>query len=440
MLGTARRLAAGLLLALWALQELSIASRGAPLVAHASLLLLAIFFVFAFLVARVAVRVVAGLALVGGFLLAAKFGMSRSLLNGAHSAGLFIAFLATMQMFKVSIELGPGVDRTRRAHEALGPREQHDAMLLRSWLMGSIFAAGTLAIVAPMVGPDRAAGERRALGQSALQGVGLALLWSPFFVAMAVCTKLSTGITLGGALANGVAMALLGLVISHVAFGGRVQSDWVKPLWGVFAATLAMALVILLIHRLFGFSNSEAIVAAVPLIALGLAFKVVWSSPRAVMQRWFVSLEAIVGEALLVSASLLLGEVIKDLLALGVVGTPAGMSAWPEPLLIVWPGLAMLALSVAGFHPVIGASLLFPLQSSLPMLHPVVAAGSVLVGWMLAILLSTFAVPVMFAATMFRVSARELVQGRALRFGLLFAPAAWLYLWALNHLLPAVAG
>lgn len=418
--------------------ELSIASRGAPLLAHASLLLLAGFFVVAFLVARAAVRVVAGLALVGGLVLAAKFGMIGSLLNGAHSAGLFIAFLATMQMFKVSIELGAGLDRTRRAHEALGAREQHDAMLLRSWLMGSIFAAGTLAIVAPLVGPDRACRERRALGQSALQGVGLALLWSPFFVAMAVCTKLSTGITLGAALANGLAMALLGLVISHLAFGGRVRSEWVKPLWGVFAASLAMALVILLIHRAFGFSNSEAIVAAVPLIAFGVAYKAVRSSPRAVMQRWFASLEAIAAEALLVSASLLLGEVIKDLLAQGVVRTPAGLSAWPEPLLIVWPGLAMLALSVAGFHPVIGASLLFPLQSSLPMLHPVVAAGSVLIGWMLAVLLSTFAVPVMFAATMFRVSARGLVQGPALRFGLLFAPAAWLYLWALNHLLPAM--
>jgi hypothetical protein len=91
-----------------------------------------------------------------------------------------------------------------------------------------------------------------------------------------------------------------------------------------------------------------------------------------------------------------------------------------------------VALSVAGFHPIIGASLLFPLQASLPMLHPLVAAGSVMTGWMLAILLSTFAVPVMFAATMFRVAASGLVKGAGVRFGLLFTPAAWIYLWLLN--------
>jgi hypothetical protein len=253
---------------------------------------------------------------------------------------------------------------------------------------------------------------------------------------MAVCTRLSTGLTLGAALANGVAMALLGLVLSHVAFGGRLQTGWMKPLARVFGGTVAMAAAVLVIHHVWGLGNSEAIVASVPFVALFLARDALRTSPRGVAQRWLTSLESIAGEALLVSASLVLGEVMKDLIAQGAVQMPAAMLAWPQPLLIVWPAIAMVALSVAGFHPIIGATLLFPLQSALPQLHPVVAAGSVLTGWMLSILLSRFAVPVMFAATMFGVAPRELVNGRGLRFGLLFAPAAWAYLWTLNQLLP----
>lgn len=436
MRDAARPLAAGLLAALWLLQELVIAGGASPLIRSVSLVLLAAYFGAGFVVSRPALRLVAGLALIAAIALAWKLGVSTSLLNGAHSAALFIAFLATMQMLKVSIELGPGLERVRRDHEALDAREQHDAMLLRSWLMASIFAAGTLAIVAPLVGPERELQERRMLGQSALQGVGLALLWSPFFVAMAVCTRLSTGITLGGALANGVAMALIGLVISHAAFGGRLRVGWMKPLGRVFIGTAGMSLAIVLIHRGWGMSNSEAIVVSVPLAAAVMGRRALLASPRMVARRWLTSLEAIAAEALLVSASLILGEVIRDLLAHGLVHMPSGMLAWPEPVLIAWPTLVMVALSIAGFHPIIGASLLFPLQSSVPFLHPIVAAGSVLTGWMLSILLSTFAIPVMFAASMFRVGARELVHGTGLRFALLFTPAAWLYLWALNHLLP----
>lgn len=432
----ARSTAAGLLAAVWFLQELSIAGLRSPLLAWLSLAVVVLFCIAAFAVSRTVLRIVSSVALVAAVGLAASYGMGASLLAGARSAGLFVAFLATMQMLKVAIELGSGLERIRRDHEALGAGEQHDAMVLRSWLMASIFAAGTLAIVSPLVGPARSTPDRTRLGQSALQGVGLALLWSPFFVAMAVCTRLSTGLSLGAALANGVAMASIGLVLSHLLFGGRLQKGWMKPLARVFAGTIAMAGAILVVHNVWGLGNSEAIVLCVPLVALFLARGALRTSPKVVSLRWLGSLESIAGEAMLVSASLVLGEVMKDLIAQGALHMPLAMMAWPQLLLIAWPALMMVALSVAGFHPIIGATLLFPLQAAVPQLHPVVAAGSVMAGWMLAILLSRFAVPVMFAAAMFRVEARELVVGRGLRFGVLFAPLAWTYLWALNQLLP----
>lgn len=437
MANAASRLAASLLAALWLLQELIFVGPAIEWLGPLSLLLLAAFFVVGFLVARVAVRVVAAVALLLAGGLALRFGIGDTLLDGARSAVLFVAFLSTMQMLKVSLELQPGLERLRQENEALSARQQHDAMLLRSWLMASIFAAGTVALVAPLAGPDRDAAGRRLLAQSTLQGVGLALLWSPFFVAMAVCLKLSVGVTLSGALTNGLAMAFIGLTLSHLAFGGKLRLASIRPIWPVFAATAGMASIVIVLNLALGMGNSEAIVASVPLVALLMSHRALRDNARLVARRWHDALESIPAEALLVSASLVLGEVVKGLLAQGVIAMPVGMMNWPELLLIAWPALVMVALSVAGFHPIIGASLLFPLQGALPALHPLVAAGSVLTGWMLAVLLSTFAVPVMFAAKMFRVPARELVTGAGLRFSLMFSPSAWLYLWGLNHVLGA---
>lgn len=432
MVDLARRIAAGLIAALLLLQLLSLAGGTGTLPGSASLAVIAIYFVAGFVVARPVLRVVAAIALAGAAGLALRFGMGASLLAGARSAAVFVAFLAAMQMLKVAIELRPAPARDASAPADGG--EEHDAMLLRTWLVGSIFAAGTMAIVAPQVGPDRGDDERRRLAQSAVQGVGLALLWSPFFVAMAVCLRLTAGLTLGAALASGTVMSLTGLAISHALFGGRLRLRLLAPLARVFAAMVAMAVAILAIHHAWGLGNLEAIVLLVPPVALVLARRALLERPRAITGRWLVALQVIAGEALLVSASLMFGEVTKDLVAGGVVAMPAALRALPLPLLVAWPAVAMTVLALAGFHPIVGAALLLPLQSALPGLHPVVAAGSVATGWMLALVLSRFSVQVMFAAAMFGVQARGLVDWRAWKFALLFTPTAWAWLLAVNQL------
>jgi hypothetical protein len=55
---------------------------------------------------------------------------------------------------------------------------------------------------------------------------------------------------------------------------------------------------------------------------------------------------------------------------------------------------------------------------------------------MLALVLSRLSVQVMFAAAMFGVPARDLVDRNAWKFAVLFTPAAWAWLAVLNLLLP----
>lgn len=152
-------------------------------------------------------------------------------------------------------------------------------------------------------------------------------------------------------------------------------------------------------------------------------------------RRWFDSLETIAVEALVVGAAMLLGEVIKELLAQGLLSIPSVAAGWPVPVLIALLPLVMLLTSLMGLHPIISASCMLPVLASVPELHSLVATGSVLLGWMLCVVLSGFVVPVLYAAILFEVRERELVRGRNLRFCAIFTPIALLYLWGLNVLL-----
>ncbi|MEO5693908.1 MAG: hypothetical protein ABIQ72_12335, partial [Usitatibacter sp.] len=153
-------------------------------------------------------------------------------------------------------------------------------------------------------------------------------------------------------------------------------------------------------------------------------------------RRWVASLATIAVEALVVGAAMVLGEVLKDMISQGMLQPPAGLEGLPVLMLIALPPALMLGTSLVGLHPIISASILLPILASIPVLHPVVVVGSVLLGWMLTIVLSLFVVPVLYAAALYEVNPETLVVGRNLSFCALFIPLALVYLWALNTWLP----
>jgi hypothetical protein len=230
-------------------------------------------------------------------------------------------------------------------------------------------------------------------------------------------------------------MAFIGLCITMVLYRSLLQIGQLRKLYGVFAATACMAVLILSMNGLWDISNTEAIVVSVPLIAMVVAAKSIClgrSSILSLLKNWMNSLRILAAETLIVVASLILGEVIKELLGAGFVSIPEEIKTLPALVLIAWPALLMGILALAGFHPIIGASLFFPLQASMSGLAPVVAAGSVMAGWMVSILVSTFAVPVLFASSLFKVTPRRLVTGHTRHFLLFVVPSLWIYLWLLN--------
>lgn len=366
---------------------------------------------------------------------ALHFAVPQALVTGASSAVLFAAFLAAMQMLRVALEGNPVVAQAREHVSALPAGERHDSVALRTHLLASVLGAGGLAAVSPLLPQGSPPERRREFAESALQGFGLVVLWSPFFVAMGVSTRLSRDSSLGLGVLSGVGMALLGLVLSHLLYGGRLGRAWIQPLGRTLVESAVLATAIILANRIWGIGNLEAVAIGIPLLASWLARREIFRAADQVARRWLASLATIAVEALVVGVAMVLGEVVKELLARGLLAIPAGLEAWPVPLLIALPAAAMLGSSLLGLHPIVSASLLLPVLASIAKLHSLVATGSVLLGWMLCVVLSTFVVPVLYAASLFEVRPGELARGRNLRFCLAFAPLAIGYLWALNEIL-----
>lgn len=368
---------------------------------------------------------------------AARYSIPEALAKGIASAVLFAAFLAAMQMLRIALDSSPLSERLRVHFTALPQPEQQDAVTLRTHLVSSVLGAGGLATVVPLVDVECSPERRRELAESALRGLGLAVLWSPFFVAMAVSTRLARDTSLIAAIASGLAMALAGLALSHVLFGGLLRASWLLPLRRTILESAVLAAAIVLADRIWGIGNLEAVVLGIPIVAAAIAWGELRTGPMRLCRRWLFSLEAIAVEALVVGTAMILGEVAKELLAHGIVAIPNGIDAWPIALLIALPPVLMLGTSLLGLHPIISASCLLPLLASVEKLHSLVATGSVLLGWMLCVVLSTFVVPVMYAATLFEVRQGDLARGRNLRYCAAFSPIALAYLWALNWTLTA---
>jgi hypothetical protein len=431
---TLRRLVAFTLVAMWACQEVRLVT-GWRYAGFAGIGFFVAYFLGVLATARASQRwVIAGVSATA-VALAWRYSVPDALLSGIRSAVLFAAFLATMQMLRVALESSALVGEVRSHFARLSSREQHDSVLLRAKLVASVLGAGALAVVAPILAPDVSGERRKEFAQSALQGIGLAVLWSPFFVAMAVATRFVTGVSLGVAVANGLVMGAIGFALSHFLYGerGRLRALLATRRTLVEAAILAGA--IILANYAWGLSSLEAVVIGIPILSVWVARRELRAQPAATIRRWVSTLESIAVEALVVGSALVLGEVVNELVRSGVLAIPHGPQAWPVIVLIALPPFLMLGISLLGLHPIVTASCLLPLLTSIDKLHGLVVIGSVLLGWMLSVVLSTFVVPVMYAATVFGVRHGELVRGRNLRFCAAFVPIAVAYLWALNAFL-----
>ncbi len=109
--------------------------------------------------------------------------------GGLTRAAIFPAFLATIVLLRATADQRPEIGVARRLFTALDRERRDSGLVVGGFLVGSILQVGVFAIMAPILGRDAPASERREVFVAAMRGMALVPLWSPFVVGMAVASQ-----------------------------------------------------------------------------------------------------------------------------------------------------------------------------------------------------------------------------------------------------------
>lgn len=359
--------------------------------------------------------------------------------KGLQSSLAFAAFFAALQFLRSIAEREPNVRYVRRAAERAGPGAVQLLLLLAGHLVGAVFAAGTLFLLASMAARSPDPEQRVANALNALRGLGMTVAWSPFFVAMALVLSLTPGVSLWHLIVLGLPPALALLAVAALAISRRHAVDY-RQVWRALAPVQKIAVLLVTIvavaTSLTGLSNLTIVALLVPCIAAVARLLRPRLRLMAVADRTRRSLSRLNEEVLLVSVALILGQVAIASPELVQVVAGEHLPRLPQYAYPMLSAGLVFAGGFIGLHPLLTVSI------SLPLLHgiaaglcpPVLLSAAALVGWAATNMVSIWAVPVLLASHAFEVRTSRLSRGPNLVFASGYLAAGVAFLVAVGQL------
>lgn len=377
-----------------------------------------------------------------GLAAAAAFwvGSAAALAAGFAKAQVFGAFLPSVLMLRATVEASPRIESLRTDLGGLGHEAALNWTQYGSHALGAVLNVGATAILAPVVSRVAEPARMADVACSAARGVGGAVLWSPFFLALAFTSQLVPKAPLWQSMLVGLGLAAIGLALSYALFtpglgwkGWRASLARLAPLAGPMLAVIGA---VVGATFLFGLSGLQSVAVVVPLMCIAWLATRGPSATAGVVRRTVTNFARLSDELLIVLGATVLGAAVASLPAVQSLGTAMTPELISGPALLAALVIVLLVLGQAGLHPMIGSSIVIP----------VVAAGSFGVcgvavvsagvfAWALNASVSIWTLPVAVAASAFGVPARRMLTARTLRFAALHALAGIAFLGIANAIL-----
>lgn len=337
---------------------------------------------------------------------------------GLRQATVFAAFMPTARLMRAVAYHDPALVEIRRNFRLLPPQSRPGWMLYAAHALSAMLSIGAFAVLAPLM-PRQHSPLRLRLAQMALLGGGLSVLWSPFFVAQAFVAHGYPALALWQIVLAGLALAVIGLVMATLI--GRVSNITatlravLPALGGLMLPILCVIGAVLLLNRLGGYSNIEAMILAVPPLALLAAW---WRRPRHLhgalrqVPGWASGMAGDIGV-------ITLAILFSGMLQYSAFGSLAGdwvrqIGLSPVAVLLV-AFLVMVGLEALGLHPILCATIALQIcrivDGEVPDLLP---AMLILIAWSFGSVMSYSGLLPSIAANTFGVSKARLVYGRNL--------------------------
>lgn len=382
-------------------------------------------------------RLALGLA-IPALALALLDGRPALLLEGLDQALLYPAFLGTIALVRALAAVHPAVARARERAERLPNEAKALGFFLGGHLFGAVLTAGSFAVLAPLADPRAGEAERARLASMALRGSCLAVLWSPFFVGMALVTRHLPELPLWQVTLSGLTLSLLALLLT-LALDARGAARFVAPALSALAPLLppvgGAAAVIVLVASLSGLPSLAAVLLVTPPAAVLWLATRPRGTARTVATRTFELTGRLAEEMLLVGVVTVLGRVLAASSWTAALAGPLLSGAVPGWLLLGGALALIVLLAVVGLHPLATVTITMALLTEGPRpATPLALAGLGLMGWALGTMLGSTSLSLLVARSAFELPARALSPGPNGRFVLLFGALSVAFLALLDAL------
>jgi hypothetical protein len=398
---------------------------------------LALLILLAMLKASPHIRLLATVLLSGTVFLmwrAADWGVIERGLGAALAVG---AFLPVVALVRGTVYASPTVPAIRERLGSMSDAERRTWMTGGAHLLGSILTLGYVSVQRPMLPNEIDAAERMSLAECGVRGLGMAIVWSPFFVASAVAGQLVRGVAAWQIVALGLALAAVGGVIAHLMFNRALDlrsfGRAVARLEPVVLPTVLLVGAVVVTSGVMRWNVLQSVIVVVPACCAAYLLAFARDHVRRIVPDVASSAGRMGDEVLILTASTVFGAAmagvaIPDGLADGM--RAMGDRAW---LVIALSVLTITVLGIIGLHPMVSASVIVPTCIALRLpIADVVLSHIVVLGWALSSMVAAWTLPVVMTSGAFGVPVRRLVFGPNLRFVAVFGVAAVTALIGLN--------
>lgn len=364
------------------------------------------------------------LALLGGagLALAAATEAWASVLSGLDRAAGFAAFLACLYGLRAIVEASPSLPTVQSAFVAFRPAARRGALQLLGLVFAVPLAIGAVSVIAPLVAREENPAARQDIATWAMRGVGLALLCSPFTVAMGVAVS-SLGDALPVAwlmLAGSSSVLLLAgipFLLGQCRFPASLPGAFWRALWRVLLPVVLLIGANMVLVFAGGLTPVQAAVLLIPLVGAAVAARRGAPARRQMLGTILATCRRFDSEIAIFVGSLVFAAVVTAMPEVrGLVARLAGVLG-PGALI----GVTVIGIAVPatlGIHMVMTATILLtafgPFMPDLP--HLVLLGLAGLLGWSFGSMSASGSIAFLAAVNLLGVPVRALAFGANFRF------------------------
>ena len=421
---------------LWSLVVLDLALQ-ALVLRRAAEVVLALLMVLALARASVHIRVLALVLGAGTAAIAGRAGDWSVLERGLRSALAVGAFLPVVALVRATVHASPTVAAIRERVGAMTLPERRSWMTGGAQMLGAILTLGYVSVQRPMLPDALLEAERLSLAESGIRGLGMSMVWSPFFVASAVASQLVPSVAAWRIVALGLALSALGGAIAHLMYNRALDARSFLRALGrlapIVVPTVLLVGAVIATSGATGWNVLQSVVVVVPACCAAYVAIAARGRARAVLSDVVAGAGRMGDEVLILTVSTVFGAAVAG------VEMPAALadalrSVADRPGIVIAASVATItALGVAGLHPMVSAAVIVPTCVALGLpIADVVLSHVVVLPWSLSAMVAAWTLPVVVTSAAFGVPVRRLVFGANMRFVVAFGAAAVVVLIVLN--------